>query len=171
MSNKIPNVPDTLIAHIISQLTFTGEKAKQRMVDALIAVDPIIIFNEDKTVEEDKVYDAVNDMVDDKFILEGEYDAMIQKLSQYKLVDTVDDIVDGRFVRWVNLEHAPPCKLTHGGFVVAIDSVDKGDKVVCRNRNRKISFYMKNTLRVFQKYTASEWLVLLAKEENPWAFE
>ena len=140
MSNKIPNVPDTLIAHIISQLTFTGEKAKQRMVDALIAVDPIIIFNEDKTVEEDKVYDAVNDMVDDKFILEGEYDAMIQKLSQYKLVDTVDDIVDGRFVRWVNLEHAPPCKLTHGGFVVAIDSVDKGDKVVCRNRNRKIVF-------------------------------
>lgn len=169
--SKIPNVPDTLIAHITSQLTFTNDAMKQRMVDALIAVDPIIIFNEDKSTEEDKVYDAVNDMVDDKFIPEGDYDAMIKKLAQYKLVDTVDDIVDGRFVRWVNLVHTPPCKMTYGGFVVAVDSVEKGDKVVCRNRNRKISFYMKDTMRVFQKYTTSEWLVLLAKEENPWAFE
>ena len=171
MSNKIPTVPDTLIAHILSQLDFPGEDAKQRMADALIAVDPIIIFNEEKSVEEDNVYDAVNDMVDEKFILESMYDAMIKKLARYKLVDTVDDIVDGRFVRWVNLEHTPPCKMTHGGFVVAVDSVEKGDKVVCRNGKRKISFYMKDTLRIFQKYTESEWLVLLAKEENPWAFE
>jgi len=171
MSNKIPTVPDTLIAHILSQLNFPSEDAKKRMADALIAVDPIIIFNEEKSAEEDNVYDAVNDMVDDKFIMESTYNAMITKLVQYKLVDTVDDIVDGRYIRWVNLEHTPPCKMTHGGFVVAVDSDAKGDKVVCRNRNRKISFYMKDTLRIFQKYTESEWLVLLAKEENPWAFE
>ena len=171
MSRPVPSVPDTLVAHIVSQLQFKTEDAKKRMIDALFAVDPIIIFNEEKSVEEDKVYDVVNDMVDEKNLLESAYDATIKKLDRYKFVGTVDDIVDGRFIRWINLERPPPCKLTHGGFVVAIDSLEKGDKVVCRNGKRKISFYMKGTMRVFQKYTESEWLVLLAKEENPWAFE
>ena len=171
MSREVPTVPDTLVAHITSQLRFTTSESKKRMIDALLAVDPIIIFNEDKSVEENKVYDAINDMVDDDYLLESKYDETIKKLDRYKLVDTVDDIVDGRFIRWINLGHKPPCKMTHGGFVVAVDSLEKGDKVVCRNKKRKISFYMKDNLRVFQKYTESEWLVLLAKEENPWAFE
>lgn len=166
-----PSIPDVLVARIISQLQFTSDNDKKRMVDALFAVDPIIVFNEDKSTEEDKVYNAINDMVDDEYLIESKYDETIKKLEKYKLVDTVNDIVDGRFIRWINLKHAPPCKMTHGGFVVAVDSVGKGDKVVCRNRKRKISFYMKDHLRVFQKYTDSEWLVLLAKEENPWAFE
>ena len=171
MSRQIPSVPDTLVAHIVSQLKFATDDAKKRMIDALIAVDPIIIFNEDKSAEEDKVYNAVNDMVDDDHLLESKYAETVKKLDRYKLVDASDDIVDGRFIRWINLDHPPPCKMTHGGFVVAVDSMEKGDKVVCRNGKRKISFYMKDTLRVFQKYTESEWLVLLAKEENPWAFE
>ena len=85
-----------------------------------------------------------------------------KKLNGYMYVDNIKDLKYGRNIRWINLKHLDPIKITNGSVLCDIKIHDKGIALVLKGYNHSfITLYLNENI-IFQKINDEEKILLKA---------
>ena len=85
-----------------------------------------------------------------------------KKLNGYMYVDNIKDLKYGRNIRWINLKHLDPIKITNGSVLCDIKIHDKGIALVLKGYAQNyITLYLNENI-IFQKINAEEEIILKA---------
>ena len=96
-----------------------------------------------------------------RYVLQEEkLTALLPKLKGYKYIDELQDMRVGTYVRWI---HSKRRKLTNGAFLVRVDLRDDGIHMLLRNGYNQMFSLWADECMLFQKITAEERVMLMAK--------
>lgn len=87
-----------------------------------------------------------------------------KSLSMYRYIESLDDLRLGSHIRWIR-KREDKSVLTNGGILIQIKFLDKGTYVVSKNGMRIMQYQLDNC-DTFQKLSAEEWIILLAKNNK-----
>jgi hypothetical protein len=91
-----------------------------------------------------------------------EKDKWMNSLSMYRIINDLQDLRLGHHIRWIREKEDGTYLLTNGGILVQTKFLKNGVYVVCKN-GYKIMQYQLEKCITFQKISAEEWIVLMAK--------